>query len=283
MYEIRDMESLTAPVLVVAFEGWVSAGSVGTTSADHIAGKGPFSIVFDPDALYDYRVTRPTVDFLEGQMQEIRWPELGIRHRRINDRDLLILTGVEPNWKWREFGRAVADLASSLGVVEQISLGGIPWATPHTRPSAMVTTASRSDLIGEDENHPDGLLHVPAAAVNVIERALVAQGVPAVGFWARVPHYVGGIYYPGVVALVERVSRHTGASIPLGSLVDKAADQRRRLDEAIEARPEAAALVERLEALADAQGEVASGEEIAAEIERFLREADDDDAGFGAD
>jgi hypothetical protein len=283
MYEIRDLGPLTAPLLVAAFEGWVSAGSVGTEAAVHIAGDNPVAIAFDSDALYDYRVTRPTVDFLEGTMQQIEWPGLSIRHRRIDDRDILVLTGVEPNWRWKEFGSAVADLAGSLGVVELVSMGGIPWAAPHTRPTTILTTASRRDLIAEDENYPEGPLRVPAAAVNVVERCLVDQGIPAVGFWARVPHYVGGTYYPGVVSIVERVSRHAGVAIPLGSLVDDAADQRRRLDAAIAERPEAIALVERLEALADAQGEVASGEQIAAEIERFLREAAGDDEPFTED
>lgn len=283
MYEILEAGPFAAPVLIAAFEGWVSAGSVGTRTALHTADDGPVAAVFNPDALYDYRVTRPTVDFVGGAMQAIEWPEMAVRRRRIGDRDLLVLTGVEPNWRWKEFGAAVADLAAALGVVELISLGGIPWAAPHTRPTSVVTTASRPDLIAEDENYPDGLLRVPAAAVNVVERSLVDQGIPAVGFWARVPHYVGGVYYPGVVTLVERISRHAGVPIPLGSLVDEAAEQRRRLDEAIAERPETVALVERLEALADAQGEVASGEEIAAEIERFLRDATGGEEPFPGD
>jgi hypothetical protein len=283
MYEIRDLGPLTAPLLIAAFEGWVSAGSVGTAAAKHIADDQPAAVVFDSDALYDYRVTRPTVDFVEGTMQQIEWPELSVRRRRIEDRDILVLTGVEPNWRWKELGSAVADLAASLGVVELVSLGGIPWAAPHTRPTAILTTASQRDLLSEDENYPEGLLRVPAAAVNVVERSLVDQGIPAVGFWARVPHYVGGVYYPGVVSIVERVARHAGVAIPLGSLVDDAADQRRRLDAAIAERPEAVALVERLEALADAQGEVASGEQIAAEIERFLRETTEGEEPFAED
>jgi len=166
----------------------------------------------------------------------------------------------------------VADLAAALGVVEQISLGGIPWAAPHTRPTVMVTTASRPDLVGDDANTPQGKLQVPAAIALAIESYLTAQGIPAVGFWARVPHYVRGAYHPGVVALVERVSGHTGIDIPLGSLVDDASAQRRQLGAALNARPEARKMVERYEQAIEAQDQAAAGQDIADEIERFLKD-----------
>jgi len=263
---------LDAPVLVVAFEGWVSAGSAGTASAGHIADDSPVVTTFDSDRLYDYRVNRPTLDFVDGMIDEIDWPAVTIRLRRIGERDVLVLTGPEPNWAWRAFGEAIGDLATDLGVIQQVSLGGIPWAAPHTRPTIVVTTASRRDLIGADANFPEGLLRVPGSAASIVEKAVADRGIPTVGFWARVPHYVGGIYYPAVVSLVERVSRHLGIDIPLGSLVDDAAAQRRHLSEALEDQPPIREIVAQLEAAYDASGEVASGEEIAAEIERYLRE-----------
>lgn len=274
MYDLRHPGELREPVLVAAFEGWVSAGSVGTAAAGHIAGDGPRIAIFDPDALFDFRVSRPTVEFDEGELRSLQWPEISVRHRTIGDRDFLVLAGPEPNWHWRAFAEAVTRLAGELGVVEQISLGGIPWAAPHTRPTEVTTTASRSGLLGDLANPPDGPLEVPAAAALVIEHYLVAAGLPAVGFWARVPHYIGTVYYPGVVALVERISLHTGVAIPLRSLVDEAAAQRRQLEVLLESRPDARAMIERLEEIAE-QGATVSGEEIAAEIERFLRESGD--------
>ncbi len=272
-YELHpSADALVAPVLIAAFDGWVNAGSVGTAAAEHVAGDGPVLVSFDPDALYDFRVNRPAVTFAEGVMQEVDWPELTMRRVRHGERDMLVLAGIEPNWRWRELAATVADLASEFGVVEQISLGGIPSATPHTRPTRLLTTASRRDLIAEEEQLPDGLLRVPGAAVSVVEHALVTQGIPAVGFWAQVPHYVGGTYHPGVLTLVERVSRHTGTDVALGSLVDEAAAQRENLDTILESQPQAKAYVEQLEAAIDSQGEMPTGEEIAAEIERFLRE-----------
>ncbi len=283
LYELSDPhDDLVAPVLVAAFEGWVNAGSVGTEAADHIAADGGVLAAFDPDALYDFRVNRPAVTFVEGVMQEVDWPALTMRRVRHGGRDMLVLSGVEPNWRWKELASSVADLAVKLGVVEHVSLGGIPSAVPHTRPTRLMTTASRPDLIAEEEQLPEGLLRVPGAAVSVVEHALVTQGIPAVGFWAQVPHYVGGIYHPGVLTLVERVARHTGTMVPLGSLVDDSAAQRESLDSILVDQPQAQAYVEQLEVALDSQGEdLPSGEEIAAEIERFLQEATGEgDTGF---
>ncbi len=278
LFELQvDVEDLTAPALVVAFDGWVNAGSVGTAAAEHISEGGDPIASFDSDALYDYRANRPGIDFVDGIMSEVRMPEMALHRRNAGERDLLVLTGTEPNWNWQSFSRAVADLASRLGVVEHVSVGGVPSAVPHTRPTRLLVTASRPDLISEEEQFPEGLLRVPGAAVSVVESYLVDQGIPAVGFWAQVPHYVAETYLPGVVALVERVARHLGVTLPLGSLVDESAAQQERLSEVVAAREEAAQYVQSLEELAAAEDEVPSGEEIADEIQRFLEQ----EQGFG--
>ena len=269
------LEDLVAPYLIVAFEGWVSAGSAGTATADHLAADAPVVATFETDALYDYRVSRPTVGFSEGVLGEVAWPELTIRRRR-GERDLLILSGPEPNWQWRRLTETVAGFAADTGVVQQISLGGIPWAAPHTRPTVVTTTASEPRLLGDEANAVAGPLEVPAAASIVIARRLADAGIDTVGLWARVPHYVGGIYYSAVVTLSERVCRRAGISDDPGTLVDEAAEQRRRLDETSAGQPQVASLVERYEELYDAGSELASGEEIAADFERFLRQQTDD-------
>jgi len=272
MFELQHPPAMTAPVLIVAFDGWVSAGSVGTTAAEHLAGDGEIIATFPPDRLYDFRVSRPTATFRDGTLSEIEWPGVSVRHRSVGDRDVLVLTGPEPNWNWPEFAESVADLCAALGVVEQISLGGIPWAAPHTRPTEVVTTASQPDLLRIVANPPEGELQVPAALALVVEEQVTGSGVPAVGLWARVPHYIGNIYYPGVVSLVEMVSRHTGIDFPLGSLVDEAATQRRQLAALMETRPDARQMVERYEELADTQEDASSGADMTADIERFLRD-----------
>ena len=280
LYELVDVGELTAPALVVAFDGWVNAGSAGTDAAEHIAGGGDLVATFDSDALFDYRANRPVVEFVEGVMTEVEWPKVTLSRRTVDDRDLLVLSGTEPNWHWQVLGEAAADLAAQLGVVEQVSLGGIPSAVPHTRPPRVLATASRPDLMVEGERLPEGVLRVPGAAVSIVEHYLVESGVPAVGFWAQVPHYVAGSYHASVVALVERVARHLGVTIPLGNLVDEAAEQRRQLDDLVADQAQAKAYLQQLEQVADDEGPMPTGEEIAAEIERFLEEAGPDDA-FG--
>ncbi len=280
MYELEDPGALTAPALLVAFEGWVSAGSAGTATIDHLAGDGPVVATFDGDRLFDYRANRPVADYLEGVLTELSFPEITLRRRTLGDRDLLLLSGTEPNWNWQALAGEVTDLAEGLGVIEHVSLGGIPWAAPHTRPTSIVETASAPEHLSADADHPEGRLRVPAAAVSAIERSMIDRGVPTFGFWARVPHYVGTTYSPAVVALVERVSTHLGVSVPFGTLLDQAAEQRGVLDDLIEDQPQARAIVEQLEALVDQEGNI-SGQELAAEIERFLADTTPDEGFSG--
>ena len=281
MYKLEPIADLVAPALIVALQGWVNAGNVGTEASDHIAADGDLVATFDPDALFDYRSNRPIVDFVDGRLLEVDWPQLSMRRARHGPRDILLLNGNEPDWQWQALGRAVADLATRLDIVEVISLGGVPAATPHTYPTPLLTTASRRDQIGDNEQLPEGLLRVPGAAVNIIEKALTERGIPAVGFWAQVPHYVAGTYYAGAVALVDRVARHLGLTIPLGDLVDRVAEQRQQLDATVAGQPDSQAYLERLEQIASAQGEIASADDIAAQVERFLRDAAEGDEPFG--
>ena len=270
LYDIEALAPLAAPVFITAFEGWVSAGAAGTTAADHLAGDARVVARFDTDELVDYRSNRPTIDIEDGVPGEVEWPDIVLRHQTLGGRDLLILTGPEPDRLWKQLSVEIGDLVAQLGIVEYLSLGGIPWAAAHTRPTALVMTASSPELIEEGSNL-EGMIRVPAAAATVIAKQVMDQGIPTFGFFARVPHYVAGVYYPAVVALVDRVTTHLGVPLPAGSLVDEAADQRRRLDEAIEDQPQAKAIVKRLEEMADSEGDV-SGAELAAEIERYLEQ-----------
>jgi hypothetical protein len=268
LFDLSQPDRLTAPALVVALDGWVNAGSAATTAAVTLAEDGEVIASFDGDALFDYRLTRPVIDFEDGVMERVAWPSLDLIRRRLPGRDLLVLTGTEPSWNWRRLSAELADLAVHLGVVEHVSLGGIPWATPHTRPVSMISTASTRERAADD--HPEGLLRVPGSAVSIIEHAVAEQGIPTVGFWARVPHYVGTEFAAAALALVERLEVHLGVEIPTGDLVDEVAQQRAQLDAVVAARPDLVTMVGRLEELVDHQ-EAVSGEELAAEIERFLR------------
>lgn len=274
MFQILSDPELAAPILLVAFDGWVNAGTVGTLAADTLAGEAPVIVEFDGDSLFDYRQSRPTVDFASGVNAGVGWPSMTIRHRRTAGRDLLILTGPEPNWNWQRFGREVVSVAMALGVSEHLSLGGIPWATPHTRPVQIVTTASSRDRLAPGEEFPEGRMRVPGAAVSIVEYAVGNAGIPTKGFWARVPHYVGSTYNAGALALIERVGNHLQAELPVGDLARLAAEQLEEMDSITESRPELKAIVEQLEGLIDDNSGV-SGESLAAEIERYLRQRED--------
>ena len=275
LYEVvGDVGELVAPALIVAFDGWVNAGSVGTEAADAIGRDGSVIATFDGDVLFDYRSSRPDIEFVEGLMRVTRWPEITMTLVR-QTRDVLVLSGNEPDFRWKTLSSEIGELAQSLGVVEMVSLGGVPAAVPHTRPVRILTTASRRDLIPDDEQLPQGVLKVPGAAVNIVEQAVTARGIPAVGFWAQIPHYVAGPYHAGALALVERAAKHLGIDLPLGNLVDETKEQRRELDETVAEKPEAVAYVRRLEQMLGEQQRVPTGEEIAQEVERFLRENTD--------
>ncbi|MDJ0960799.1 MAG: PAC2 family protein [Acidimicrobiia bacterium] len=277
LLDFEDPGQLVAPALVVAFDGWVNAGNAGTAAAEHLIADAAIVGRFDADLLYDYRAVRPTVLFDEGVMADVEFPEAVIAHRRFGERDLLVITGTEPNWNWQRLGGEIANLATSLGIVDHISLGGIPWATPHTRLTSLIETASDRALLPDDADHPTGMLRAPGSVMSAIEWFVGEQGIPTHGFWARVPHYVGATYWPAAVALIERIGGHLSIAIPYGSLVDQAAEQRRRLDEILEEQPEIRAVVERLEAMSPE--DQPSGEELAAEIERFLQQQGEDPPG----
>ncbi len=264
-------EPLAAPAIVAALDGWVDAAGASTAAAALIAQGGAEVASFDPDLLYDYRARRPVLDIVDGRLTELTWPRLSIVRVRVEGRDLLVLTGAEPDFRWRELGAEVLELALRLGVVEWVSLGAIPAAVPHTRPVPVLATASRPDLLHPDERQgPVGLLRVPSAALSALEMRFVEAGIPTVGFYAQVPHYVAGPYPQATAALLEHAGRHLGVSLPLDGLAEEAATTRARIDRAVSQDPETAAYVARLEASLGEE-HLPSGDELASEIERFLR------------
>lgn len=272
LFKIRGSPALGEPILLTGLEGWVDAGSVGSGLAAHVGEHGDVVVTFDDDALLDYRSRRPVLDIADGTMTEMTWPALTIRHARISDRDLLVLHGPEPDMRWHEFGDAIGEIAIRFGVVGSVCVGAIGAAVPHTRPTPVLATTSKRDLLDDADTLPTGLLRVPAAGINLVEMKMAELGVPSVGFWAQVPHYVAGTYHAGILAVVQRVNRHLGTSIPTDDLAERARAQRVELDAAVEGRPDAVAYLQQLESLADQSG-VPSGEDIASEVERFLREA----------
>ncbi len=281
LYQLSDPADLRDPVMVAALEGWVDAGSAGTTAASQIADGARTIATFDADAIYDYRARRPTLDIVDGRPLHLDWPTLRANAVRIGERDLVVLSGPEPDYRWQELAGAVVELARDLEVASWASLGAIPAAVPHTRPVPILATASAAGLLPDGiRQGPDGLLRVPSAALSVFELTVAGAGIPAIGLFAQVPHYVSGAYPTAAIALLTALGRHLGVDFPVGQLATRALERRNLLDAATATDESTKAHVERLERIADESG-LPGGDELIADIERFLREGDDDEGSDG--
>jgi proteasome assembly chaperone (PAC2) family protein len=272
LYRLHDHPDLVAPTLIAALDGWVDAGGAASSAVGTLVGDGELVATFDADALFDYRSRRPTLEIVDGRLAELTWPELTLRRTRVGERDLLVLTGHEPDDRWRELCEAVVELAMRFEVAEWISLGAIPAAVPHTRTVNVLGTATRPDLIrGGVEAGPAGVMHVPAAALSVLEMAVAAAGIAAVGYFAQVPHYVTGPYPAAAVELLRTLGRHLDVEPPLGTLPEEARQLRLRLDAATALDETSRSYVERLETMVD-EARLPSGDDLISEIERFLHD-----------
>ncbi|HKG56354.1 MAG TPA: PAC2 family protein [Candidatus Limnocylindrales bacterium] len=272
LYRLVDPGDLIAPVLVAAFDGWIDAGGASTTAAERLGQGGEVVATFDGDELFDYRSRRPTLEIVDGRLAELTWPELVMRRARVADRDLLVLAGAEPDFRWHEFAAAAVELVERLGVETWISLGAIPAAVPHTRPIPIIGTASAEGLLmGGIERGPEGLLRVPSAALSVLEMTVSAAGTRAVGYYAQVPHYVSGPYPAAALELLRALGRHLDVELPSGDLAEESREMRTRLDIATAADDTTKQYVARLEAMVDEE-RLPSGDELISDIERFLRD-----------
>lgn len=281
IYRLTVPDDLHDPTVIAAFDGWVDAGSAATTAASQLAKSSRLVVEFDADVLFDYRARRPTLEIENGRPERLTWPSLTIRHRRLGEHDLLILSGAEPDFRWRRFAADLVDIARRLEVAQWISLGAIPAAVPHTRPVPILGTASKPGLLrGDVQAGPNGLLRVPAACLSVVDMAVSKAGIPAVGYFAQIPHYVSG-EYPGAAAeLLRAVGRHLEIEPPLGPLPEEARTLRKRLDTAASLDDTTRTYVERLEGMVD-ESRLPSGDELIADIERFLRDQGREMGGGG--
>lgn len=263
--------TLRTPILIAALDGWIDAAGAATAAAEHIAQDAPIIARFDPDALIDYRSRRPTLDIVDGDPKTIAWPDIWVRSVPTDRLDLLVLSGPEPDYRWREFAAAIREMALRLGVIRFVVLGSLGMAVPHTRPTTIIAAGSQPELLADDDR-PEGFLRVPSACVSAVELTMRDAGIPTVGFYARAPHYVAATFWPAALALVERLGRHLDVSFPAGPLVELAQQERTQLDRIMTERPEIKEYVEKLEELTPPAFEVPTGDQIAAEIERYLRD-----------
>jgi hypothetical protein len=262
--------------MVVAFDAWVDAGSASSAAATALAEGGETLATFENDVLYDYRARRPTLDIVDGRPLRLEWPELTLRYSRLGGRDVVVLTGPEPDFRWRELATDVVEVTKSLHVTQWISMGAIPAAVPHTRPVPVLGTESRPGLLkGNVRPGPEGLLRVPSAAISVLDIAVGQGGIPALGYFAQIPHYISGPYPAATVALLRAIERHLDIELPLGTLTEEVEQMRRRLDTATALDEKTRQYIEKLEAMVDEE-RLPSGDELIGEIERFLRDRGND-------
>jgi len=282
LYSRLVERSYTHPILVMCLEGWIDAGLGGAAALAAVVGGRATErvVVWDADEVIDHRARRPVLHIADGVATGISWPELELR-ATVDDvgRDVLVLMGPEPDMRWHAFSRSVVELATAFGVRQAVGLGAFPAPVPHTRPVRLVATAPTS-ASAADVGYVAGKIDVPAGVQAVLEHDLNLAGIPAIGLWARVPHYVVSMPYPGAsAALVDGLAAIGGLTLPSHELHEAAARATTRIDELIAASDEHKAMVKQLEVQVDQEARVSdldpatlpSGDELAAELERFLR------------
>lgn len=279
-----DPDDAGPAVIVLSMDGWTDAGQAGTTAAAQLREQLPTRRIgwFDPDGLYDYRDRRPILTIDEGDLGSPSWPELAV-YRLDPDEGppLIMITGAEPDLSWQAMCRDVVELAERTNATRYVGLGSVPAPAPHTRPVRVIATGSDTAVI-EKIGRPHERVIVPASCQVVVETALRDAGLETVGLWARVPHYVGGEYPEGAQAILDRFRGHLGLRLDLSRLDDEVKEQRTRLDSAAKGSDDVRAHIEQLEEFYDADtgavrldGPLPTGDEIAADFERFLRDLDD--------
>jgi predicted ATP-grasp superfamily ATP-dependent carboligase len=274
---IASRPSLERPTLIAAFRGWNDGGQGASLAAGYLAklwGAERFAEV-DPENFFDFQATRPHVTLEEGVTRRIDWPATVFYHGRPPglDHDVVLLLGIEPNLRWRTFTDTVVGFAKELGIELVVTLGALLADVPHTRPCPVTGTASDEQLVerlGLSASRYEG----PTGVVGVLHDACRGVDLPSVSFWAAVPHYVSLTPSPrAALALCERLGDLLGTSIETEELEEASAAYVDQVSEAVSSDPDTATYVEELETRADEilEEDVPSGEALAAELTRFLR------------
>ena len=276
MIEIEEVPTLESPVLIAAFEGWNDAADAASSVVDHLIKVWDAKVVatIDPEAFYDFQMNRPVVGSNESGMRRITWPSTHISVARPPgaDRDVVLLRGMEPNMRWRQFCAELLAASEELGTELVVTLGALLADTPHTRPIPVTGTATELDLADRlklEQSNYEG----PIGIVGVFQDACIQMDVPAVSLRAAVPHYVAQPPCPkATLALVGQLEDLLEISIPLADLPEEARAWERGVDELAEEDEEIGDYVRALEETRDtADLPEASGEAIAREFERYLK------------
>jgi predicted ATP-grasp superfamily ATP-dependent carboligase len=283
-------DGLRAPALICAFKGWNDAADAASSAIQFVGAAlhaHRFATI-DPEEFYDFQATRPRVKLVDGQAREIVWPavELYEAHVPRAERDLILLTGTEPSFRWRTFSKLVVELAEALSTQLVVTLGALLADVPHTRPVSVTGLSSDPALVARLGLSPSSY-EGPTGIVGVLHAACQQAGLPSASLWAAVPHYIAATPNPkAALALVRKLEGLVGVAVDGSELETAAADYERQVNVAVQSDPDVQAFVERLEqaSLEDASDEptsLPSGETIARDLQRFLRQRGDDGPGVG--
>ena len=288
---VSSRPRLRRPVLLAAFRGWNDGGQGASLAGGYLAKQWRATrfAEIEPEGFYDFQATRPHVSLVDGMTRRLDWPENAFFHAEIpgGDRDAVVLLGVEPNLRWRTFSGLVLELAQDLGVELLVTLGSLLADVPHTRP-APVTGAATDPALVEELGLEPSRYEGPTGIVGVVHDACRQAAVPSVSLWAAVPHYVSLAPSPrAALALVRRFGELLRVEIDLAELEQAADEYSEQVSEAVSTDAETAAYVEELERRVDmleAADDLPSGDTLAAELTRFLREREEEDeTGDGPD
>jgi proteasome assembly chaperone (PAC2) family protein len=289
----RRPTGLRAPAMVCAFEGWNDAGDAASTAVSFVstALQARRFAHIDTEEFYDFQANRPRIRLVADESRrEIEWPSVKIYEAVVPGapRDLLLVRGVEPSLRWRTFSALIVELAEALGVQMLITLGALLADVPHTHPVTMTGFASDPALLERLGPHRSSDYDGPTGIVGVLHSAAAAASLPSVSLWASVPHYVAAAPSPkAALALVRRLESLIGVSLDTAELQEAATNYERQVGLAVSSNPDVQAFVERLErdALSDDEPlsleNLPSGDLLASEFQRFLRQRSDDEPTDG--
>ena len=289
LYERLSEPTLDEPVLFVALEVWIDAGFGAAGAAEVLRDQLTTDPIarFDTDALLDQRARRPVMHLVDGVNTGLTWPSIELLSATDRDgRDVLFLTGSEPDHRWRAFCHDVVALSTELGVHRVLGLGAYPAGTPHTRPVRLSITANSPRLATLLPQYARGTLEVPAGVEAALEESFREAGIDAVGLWAQVPHYASGMPYPAAsAALIDAAGDVGDRRFKVETLHDDASATRVKLDQLVSQSAEHSALLSQLEEAYDQETEndvgfdveepIPTGDELAAQVEEFLRDQDE--------
>ena len=270
--------------LLIMTDGWLEASETLTRTRECIAHDADLTTIaqFDTDQLLDQRARRPMLTVVDGVTQCVQWPELELAvGTDQNEQPFLLLHGPEPDFAWRQFGKAVANIVGSIGVTTTYSMGAYPAPMPHTRPVRISSTASSAEMLVGRE-HTTGLIQVPVGVQVAVTEELERFGVPSHGLYAQVPYYLATQEWPqAALGMLDTFHELTGLSFDTSTLQAQIPEAVVAVEALLEETPSMHEVVTRLENRYDElqrleDEPLPSGDQLEEQLQQYLRKIDGD-------